>query len=151
MLRLTKKVEYGLIALKHINEKTGEEICPAKEIAECANIPRELLAKILQRLTRAGMIKSIQGPKGGYVLSCSLSDVSLSKFLDTIEGGYAMVECATESVENCSLVDCCNVRSPLLRINQQMKLFLDKITLADILADVDTPEKTSVFRVSAAT
>lgn len=135
MLRITKKVEYGLIALKHIHSKLGDDVSNAKEIAECAQIPKELLAKVLQQLTRANIIKSVQGPRGGYVLACSLHDISLEKFITVLEGEYDLVQCATETDENCYLIDCCNIRLPLLRINQQLKIFLTNITLGDIIIE----------------
>lgn len=135
MLRLTKRIEYGLMALKHISDKPEGQISPAKDIADCTQIPRELLAKVLQQLNRAGMIRSIQGPKGGYILSCSLARRSLADFIVTIEGEHSLVECASGVGEDCNLVDCCNVRTPLLRINQQLKQFLEKITLEEIISD----------------
>lgn len=133
MLRLTKKIEYGLIALKHINCKSKDNIYNAKEIAECAQIPKELLAKVLQQLTRAEIIRSVQGPRGGYVLTCALHEISLAKFITVLEGEYGLVQCASETEDNCYLIDCCNIRSPLLRINQQLKTFLDNIYLDEIL------------------
>ena len=133
MLRLTKKVEYGLIALKHISSKSKDYIYNAKEIAECAQIPKELLAKVLQKLSRAGIISSVQGPRGGYILTCSLHEISLAKFITVLEGEYDLVQCASETEDNCYLIDCCNIRSPLLQINQQLKIFLDNISLGEIL------------------
>lgn len=138
------------MALKHISDKPEGLISPAKEIADCTQIPRELLAKVLQQLNRAGMIRSIQGPKGGYVLSCSLANKSLAHFIETIEGEHSLVECASGDGEDCNLVDCCNVRSPLLRINHQLKRFLEKITLEEIITDKspDSPSFEKVVFVS---
>ena len=135
MLRLTKKVEYGLIALKHISHKSSDNISNAKEIAECTKIPKELLAKVLQQLTRNGTIKSVQGPHGGYVLARPLHEISLANFITILEGEYGLVQCASENEDNCYLVDCCNIRSPLLRINQQLKIFLENITLREIILE----------------
>jgi len=61
MLRLTKKSEYGIIALKHMMNQPGDRVTSAKEIADHYNIPAEIMAKILQRLARKGMVSSCQG------------------------------------------------------------------------------------------
>jgi Rrf2 family protein len=131
MLRLTKKVEYSLIALRHIALTDG--VTTAKDIAERFQIPRELLAKILQKMTRAGIIRSIQGPKGGYVLESSLQDLSLSELIRIIEGGYEFVECASGRKDECLLMDNCIIRSPLLRVNKEIQRFLTTISVADVI------------------
>ena len=65
MLKITKKVEYALISLVHLSEQEVGNNLSAKKIAHEYGIPSEILAKILQNLSSLGMIKSIQGPKGG--------------------------------------------------------------------------------------
>ena len=68
MFRLTKKAGYGLMALKYIATYTGDGSLRAREIAEAYNIPPQLLAKSLQRLAKAGIVRSQAGIKGGYSL-----------------------------------------------------------------------------------
>jgi Rrf2 family protein len=65
MVRLSKKVEYGLIAIRHIAAKPAGEIVTTKEIADTYKMPYELLAKVLQKLTKSGLIASHQGVRGG--------------------------------------------------------------------------------------
>ena len=69
MLKLTKKADYGLIAMKHLAEHADLGACSAKDLAEMYNIPQEALAKILQRLVKAKLLASQQGINGGYILS----------------------------------------------------------------------------------
>ena len=69
MIKLSKKVDYGLIAIGHIAYREKARVVTAKHIASEYNIPQELLAKVLQRLAREGLITSQNGPKGGYVLA----------------------------------------------------------------------------------
>jgi Rrf2 family protein len=69
MLKLSKKVDYGLIAISHIAHREDDRNISAKQIAEQYDIPVELLAKILQRLAKGGLIMSQNGPKGGYILA----------------------------------------------------------------------------------
>ena len=69
MLQLSKKVEYGLIALRHMAMSPVGQVFTAKEIAMKYNIPYEFLAKVLQKLTKAGVVTSFQGMRGGYLLA----------------------------------------------------------------------------------
>jgi len=133
MLRLTKKVEYALIALRHIASKGEGEVSKTKEIAEQYRIPHELLAKILQKLNRTGLIRSVQGPRGGYALARPLDQVSLSAIIELIEGDYNFVECAANKEDDCLLFQDCVIRSPLLRINQEIRRFLDTVTVQEVV------------------
>ncbi len=61
MLKLTKKADYGLIAMRHLAEHVAIGTCSAKDLAELYSIPQEALAKILQRLKSA---RSVEEPPG---------------------------------------------------------------------------------------
>src|SRR5579885_560121 len=69
MLKLTKKADYGLIALKHLALRPNGSTVSAKDIADCYGIPLPLLSKILQRLARQGFLRSEHGTNGGYRLA----------------------------------------------------------------------------------
>jgi len=69
MLRLTKKADYGLMALKYLAEHPETPSVSAKDIADTYGIPAQLLAKVLQRLAKVGLLKSHAGMNGGYALS----------------------------------------------------------------------------------
>ena len=69
MLRLSKKADYALMALKHLATHTDVASVSAREIAEAYDIPVELMAKVLQRLARRGLLSSHQGTRGGYRLA----------------------------------------------------------------------------------
>ena len=69
MLRLSKKADYALIAMKHLavrGDQQSQASSSAREIAELYDIPIELMAKVLQRLVRRGLLASHQGTRGGY-------------------------------------------------------------------------------------
>ncbi len=133
MLKITKKIEYSLIALKHIGTQKNNKISTAKEISSLYRIPRELLAKILQQLTRDGFIQSVQGPKGGYSLARRPKNVYLIDLITTIEGESVLIECISESGDNCIRSDDCVIRSPMQQINKQMLQFFKMVTLEDVI------------------
>ena len=76
MLKLTKKADYGLIAVRHLAEHAELGACSAKDLAEIYGLPQEALAKILQRLARSKLLISQQGTNGGYVLSRDPREIS---------------------------------------------------------------------------
>jgi len=77
MFQLSKKVEYGLIAVRHMAGGTRGQIFTAKEIADTYHIPYELLAKVMQKLVRRGYIASYQGVNGGYTLGRNPSELKV--------------------------------------------------------------------------
>ena len=80
MLRLSKKADYALIAMKHLAQKAGgRSSTSAREIAEQYDIPIELMAKVLQRLVRTGLLVSTQGTRGGYLLGRASAAISVRR------------------------------------------------------------------------
>src|SRR5439155_21307554 len=76
MLKLSKKSDYGLIAVKHLAEQVSGMACNTKEIAKAYGIPSELLAKVLQKLVKNGLLVSQHGAEGGYALARHPSTVT---------------------------------------------------------------------------
>ena len=132
MLRLTKKSEYGIIALKHMLNQPAGTVSRAKEIAEIYNIPAEIMAKVLQRLVQTGFVQSSQGAKGGYILAKEADAISLSQIIESIEGPVGIVECVSDPDCNCMQLENCNINDPFRIIQRQFKTFLSSISLADI-------------------
>src|SRR5215470_13081468 len=97
MLKLTKKADYGLIALRHLASSNGaRRSASAKDIAEAYRIPLPLLSKVLQKLARAGLLISEQGTRGGYKLSRSAGEISTLEVIRTIDGPIILTHCFTE-------------------------------------------------------
>ena len=128
MLKITKTAEYALIAIKHMSNK--KSICSSNYIANQYNIPREIMAKTLQKLSRKKYINAIKGPKGGYSIKNSIKNINLIEFIEDIEGPIGIIQCSTN--ENCNLIDCCNIKGPINKINNNIKNILSKVKLKDI-------------------
>ncbi len=134
MLQLSKKVEYALIALRHMAMNSHGQVFTAKEIAAKYNISYELLAKILQKLTKSGIVVSTQGMRGGYSLAKRPDQVQVSYIINVIEEEKATIaECYAEGGENCSLFDGCTIRKPLGKMQHNLNALLDKTTLEQIV------------------
>ncbi len=129
MLKLTKKIEYALIALQHMQGKNRNDITSAKEIAENFDLPISLLAKVLQQLAKHKIIMPIQGPNGGYQLNKSLDKIKLNDFIEIIEGPVGLVDCLHDP--DCGHIGTCNIRLPIERVNNTIKDLFSNMTLAD--------------------
>ena len=134
MLQLSKKVEYGLIALRHMAMSTKGQVFTAKEIAAKYDISYELLAKVLQKLTKAGVVVSIQGMHGGYSLMKKPNELQISSIISIIdEVKPTIAECYTEHGENCSIFNACTIRKPLGKMQHNLNLLLENTTLEQIV------------------
>ena len=135
MLRLSKKSDYALIAMKHLALKTGPgSSSSAREIAEQYDIPIELMAKVLQRLVRSGLLASQQGTRGGYQLSRPATAISVADVIQAIDGPLTVTACSTDD-EQCDQFTKCSVRDPLWRIKERILNALRSCTIAEIAAD----------------
>ena len=85
MLKITRKVEYALIALRHLQANKEGQLSSAKEIAKAYGIPQELLAKILQRLAQEDIIIAVKGAAGGYKLVTDPNTINMTKFFEFME------------------------------------------------------------------
>ena len=130
MLKITRKAEYALIALRHLNGLKDGELATVKEISTQYGIPQELLAKALQQLAREKVIDATKGPSGGYKLVRDPSTINMTKFFEILEGPMGIMDCYFDS--GCNQLAACNIRTPINRINDSIRTIFDKMTLADI-------------------
>jgi len=137
MLKLTKKADYGLIALKHLAVNSGGVSSSAKAIAECYGIPLPLLAKILQKLTKLGMLQSLPGTNGGYKLARSASQITALEVIRAIDGPIILTSCFTAH-GGCDLSEKCTVREPLRKVHEGILQLLNTITISDMSKDEPT-------------
>ena len=140
MLRLSKKADYALIAMKHLALR-GDRVngsSSAREIAELYDIPVELMAKILQRLVRRGLLASQQGTRGGYQLGRLPTQISVADVIQAIDGPVTVTACSTEEGQ-CEQFSKCNVRDPLWRVREKILSALGECTIAELAADVPPP------------
>jgi len=132
MLKLTKKADYGLIALRHL--ATAQRSASARDIADTYGIPLSLLSKILQKLTRTGFLISEQGTHGGYRLAREARDITTLEVIRTIDGPIILTQCFTEHAE-CDQSTLCPVREPLRKVHEGILRLLSGITIHDLTDD----------------
>jgi Rrf2 family protein len=132
MLRLTKKADYGLLAVKFLAEHPEAASLSAKDISEAYHIPLQLLAKILQRLTKVGLLRSHAGMNGGYALSRDSREITAFEVIHAIDGPLFITSCITISGA-CDLNDICTIKEPLRRVNDSISDLLKSIRISDLV------------------
>jgi Rrf2 family protein len=146
MLRLSKKADYALMAMKHLAQKPGGPSTSAREIAEQYDIPIELMAKVLQRLVRTRLLVSTQGTRGGYALSRASSSISVADVIQAIDGPFTVTACSTEN-SGCEQYSKCSIRDPLWQIKERIVATLGTVTIAEMANDnVSTAAAVAVVR-----
>ena len=146
MLKLTKKADYALMAMKHLAECASMGSRSAKDVSDAYGIPPEALAKILQRLVKAGLLHSQHGTNGGYTLARPAHTISAFEVIQAIDGPLFITACVTVRGE-CDQSDRCNIREPLRKVNESIEAVLKRIKVSHMREEPDQvgpgPLKTS--------
>jgi Rrf2 family protein len=135
MLKLTKKADYGLIAMRHLTTVYPRS-ASAKDISDHYGLPAPVLAKILQTLVRGGFLASEHGANGGYRLSRGPELITAFDIVRTIDGPIFLTSCFTENGD-CEHHKKCSIRDPLRRIHEGIISLLNKMTMSELAADAD--------------
>lgn len=140
MFRISRLTDYGIVVMTHLAAREDDEARNARELASFAQLPAPVVSKILKSLTRAGLLVSQRGSKGGYSLARSASEISVVEMITALEGPVGITECTTQSGV-CAQESTCHVRDPWQQINGAVTAALESITLADLtkpLEDADS-------------
>ena len=135
MLKLSKKCEYGLMAVRYLAFNSEGKNSTAREISEYYQIPYELVAKVLQKLTRKRVISSYQGVGGGYFLTKPPEQISIGQVINAIEENYKITDCIIENglKSECNLVKNCRLRNPLIKLQKEIDKLFQNMKITQIL------------------
>lgn len=143
MLRLSKRSDYALIAMRHLAVPRDRASVSARELAETYDIPVELLAKVLQKLVRAKLLTSHQGIRGGYDLARPSTAISVADIVSAIDGPLTMTACS-EDDHSCDQYEKCNIRDPLWKLKDRIVASLVSCSLAELASDAPVPASPGV-------
>jgi FeS assembly SUF system regulator len=132
MLRLSKLTDYGIVIMTCLAEEP-DEVRAANEVAVCTHVALPTVSKVLKRLSRAGLVVSCRGAKGGYRLARPARSISVARVIDALEGRLALTECSSDS-STCSQESHCTIRGNWQRINGVIRDALETVSLAEMLA-----------------
>ena len=132
MFEVNRKVEYALIALKHMSPKTDGSLTSARELSKAYNIPFDSIARVLQKLNSEGFLHAEQGARGGYRIAIDLTAMSFAEFMKRIVGPVEFTRCVKGT---CALADVCGIISPMQVLQQRLTGFLEDISLKELIDD----------------
>jgi Rrf2 family protein len=135
MLQLTKKTEYGLIALTHLARRAGS-VTSVREICERFPIPRRLMAEVLKDLCHAHLVDSHRGASGGYSLARAPEAISVGDVVATLEGPPSLTSCASLGLyraQACDVERVCPIRSPIETLRHELWRLMQRTTLRELV------------------
>lgn len=135
MLKLSKKSEYALMAVRYLAINSNGKYPTARDISKHYDIPHELVAKVLQQLVKKDIISSYQGVRGGYSLVRTPEQISLMDIINAIEDNHHITNCMNEnsSQNDCSHIDCCMIRDPLIKVQKEIDKVFQNMKINQIL------------------
>lgn len=135
-MKLSTKGRYGLRAMIDLADYSEEMPQSIANIAARQSISDSYLEQLMAKLKKAGLIKSIRGAQGGYVLAKDSKDISVGDILRALEGDLSPVKCGDlDGNSGCSGSDCCVTKNVWKRINDSIQDAVDGITLYELVAD----------------
>ena len=135
---LSNSAKYALKAVLYLSLNSNEEEkLMTKDISEKINVPKSYLAKILQDLSRHGLIESSKGPKGGFYLDDNQKNLSLIEIIEVIDGKQRLSSCIL-GFKECDRENPCVLHNIMGGANNQFVKSLEETTLKNLIADLNS-------------
>lgn len=144
MVRISRLTDYGIVLLSHMAAQPAQALSAA-ELAEALHLPLPTVSKLLGVLSRAGLLESQRGAKGGYVLATAPDDISIVTIVEALEGPVALTLCSGDAAGDCEYEGVCPLPGHWRRINGAIRSALEEISLAEIM----TPQPLAVVAAGA--
>lgn len=132
-MRLTRECDYAFVVLVFLAEQERARVISAEEMASELSIPFDFLAKILQKLSRAGLVVSKQGPHGGYFLAREPAEISFGDVFRAIDDPVRLVECAELEDCRCPRLSVCAIIETMRVLHRKIMAGFDEVTVADLI------------------
>lgn len=132
MLQVSRKFEYGLHAVTYLATKGGERVVTVKEMAEEIGFSQEFLSKALQSLNRAGIVRSVQGVRGGYALARLPADITVADIGVAIEGKPHIVRCVVDA-SSCEISPTCQYKGYLHGLQKRIHDLMASTSVESLL------------------
>jgi len=134
MIKISKSVEYSILALKFISDNENLSSISSRKISDELNIPYDLLSKLLQKLVKQRIIKSQQGKYGGYNMLISSDKLTILQIIDALEENIQLTNCTFENAnsDDCARIDDCCIRSPFWTLQNKINALFNQLTLNEL-------------------
>jgi Rrf2 family nitric oxide-sensitive transcriptional repressor len=141
MNKINRKLEYALMALKHMSQKIPGELTTAKEVSESFKTSFDVTARVMQQMAqKGGILRAEYGANGGYQITKDLAKVSIHNLMEIVEGPSAIVKCL-HNEGPCEIQETCNIVSPLNSLNEKLNDFYKSVSLKELLVEKAQPKK----------
>lgn len=141
MFKINRKIEYALIALRHMSAKAPGQLTSAKEICDIYSTPFDPMSRVLQIMAANEILKAEQGAYGGYQITKDLSKVSMQDLTSIIEGPLQIVNCFHGNYSHCDITSSCNVISPMLNLNERISALFKTVNVQELISSRNAGEK----------
>lgn len=135
-MELTTRGRYAVMAMADLAANASDRAVPLPSIAERQRISLAYLEQIFVHLRRAGLVESTRGRTGGYLLAKSAEEINIAQIMAAVEEGTQMTRCLADANISCQgLPGRCQTHPLWRALSNQIRQFLERITLADVLED----------------
>ena len=141
MFKINRKIEYALIALKHMSHKNPGQLTSAKEVCDIYQTPFDPTARVLQIMTQNDILQAEQGAKGGYQIIKDLNTISMFELSKMIIGPIEIANCFHGDYSNCEITKTCRIISPMLHLNENLNKLFSSIMIGDLIESKHSQEK----------
>lgn len=138
MFKISKMTDYGVVIMSELARTEGR-VLTAPDLSLFTGLKVPTAAKLLRILTKGGLLSSIRGAHGGYVLTKKPSEISIAEIVRVLEGPVAVTSCVDDSHEDCSVENCCPMRGGWDKINRAINAAMEEVTLADMCQESAKP------------
>ena len=133
MLRIARLTDYALVVLAHMVRQAHVCVHPASDIAEATGLPQPTVAKVLTTLCREGVLRSVRGAQGGYLLDRDPAEIRVADVIEAMEGPVALTACAVHGTgAPCSDLESCDLAGHWPTINRAVVGALRQVSLVDL-------------------
>lgn len=132
-MRLTRECDYAFVVLVFLAGQERTQLISSDEMAGLLSIPSDFLAKILQKLSRAGLVSSKQGPYGGYALARDPPEITFTDVFRAIDDPLRLVECVMAESCRCPRLSVCDIIETMQALYQKVAAMFDNVTIADLI------------------
>lgn len=134
-MKLSTRGRYGLKAMYQLALHYGEGPIPLKNVADAQNLSENYLEQLFSTLRKDGLLNSVRGAQGGYMLARPPSQITVGSILRTLEGNLAPADCVIDDGYNCENEESCVTKLVWVKIRDSIDQVVDSITLQDMLEE----------------
>jgi len=133
MIRLTNLADYAVLLMSELSLSNTR--VSAQDLGAKTGLPIPTVSKLLNALTKSGLLLSHRGLKGGFALAREAADISATEIIEVIDGPIALTNCLVPGDQVCSYDGYCQMRPRWSVVNEKVREALSEVSLADLAAD----------------